>query len=178
MSVEAGLAATAAIESQSTVAVNQAVQAAQQWSMVQNFELSINEAAQGLQTGAATCQQADLICKKIAIQHNDPSAQFIPEMQIWPKGQSNDLGKQIFNYVEQFSQRAKNMDAEMNAAVTKPDRASSPSATAPSEPSDSFSAADALKLMQRSYEFALETYLISNASSLSTRIFNQLMKEQ
>jgi hypothetical protein len=181
MSTEAGLAAAAAIdtaESQNTAAFSQAIQVAQQLTTAQNFELSINEAAQSLQTGAAACQQADLACRKAAIQYNEPASQFIPEMQVLPADNSNDLGKRVISFVDQFSQRAKNFSAELDGAVTKIDGASLPSAATSSTPAQTFGIADSLKLMQRTYEFALETYLISNASSLSTRIFNQLMKEQ
>jgi hypothetical protein len=181
MSLEGSLAAAAAIdanESQSTVAVNQAIQAAQQWTMAQNFELSINEAAQSLQTGAAACQQADLSCKKAAIQNNELSGQFIPEVQVWPSDHSHDLSKQVIGYVDQYSQRAKNFTTEIDGMLTKAEDVSATSATTLSTPARAFDPSEALRLMQRTYEFALETYLISNASSLSTRIFNQLMKEQ
>jgi hypothetical protein len=181
MSTEAGLAAAAAIdasESQNAAAYNQAIQAAQQLTTAQNFELGITEAAQNLQTGAAACQQADMACKKSAIQHNEPSSQFIPEMQVWPQDQSSGLGKQVIGFVDQFSQRAKSMASEIDATVAKIDDASLASATTPSAPAPTFDPAEALRLMQRTYEFAIEAYLISNASSLSTRIFNALMKEQ
>jgi len=185
MSMEAGLAAAAAIdanESRSPVSVNQAIQAAQQWAMAQNFELSINEAALNSQTGAAACQQADLTCKKAAIQHNEPPNQFIPEMRVWPQDQSGNLGKRLIDYVDQYSQRARDFFGEIDGTVNKlggtsPTSAATPSS--PAQPSNSaFNSADALRVLEHGFEFAIETSLISNASSLSTRIFNQLMKEQ
>jgi hypothetical protein len=183
MSAEAGLAATAAVdasESQSTAAFNQAIQAHQQVTLAQNFESSINEAAQSLQTGAAACQQADLTCKKAAIQHNEPSSQSIPEMRVWPQDQSSGLGAQVTAFVDQFSQRAKNLSGEIDSIVNKiegptshPAATTSASALAPE-----FHITDALKLMENTFEFAVEASLISNASSLSTRIFNELLREQ
>jgi hypothetical protein len=181
MSTEAGLAAAAAIdtaESQNTGAFSQAMQVAQQLTTAQNFELSINEAAQSQQAGAVACQQADLACRKAAIQYNEPASQSIPEIQVWPADNSNHLGKQVIGFVDQFSQKAKNFSVEIDGAVTKIEGASVPSATTPSTPAQVFDPSDALRLMQRTFEFAVEASLVSNASSLSTRIFNQLMKEQ
>jgi hypothetical protein len=185
MSMEAGLAAAAEIdanESRSSVSVNQAIQAAHEWTMAQNFELRINEAAESSLTGAAACQQADLTCKKAAIQYNELSSQLIPEMHVWPQDQSGNLGKRLIDYAEQYSQRAKNIFSEIDGTVDKMGGISPTSATAPSssaQPLNSaFSPADALRTLERGFEFAIETSLISNASTLSTRIFNQLMKEQ
>jgi hypothetical protein len=180
MSSEAGLAALAAIDStdsQNTTTFNQVIQAAQQWNEAQNFELGISEAAESLQTGAVACQQADLSCRGTAIDHNGSYTRIIPEVQVRPIDGSSDLGQQVITYVDQYSQRAKNYSSEIDNAVTKIEQAP-PSATDLTPIAPPFDPATALKLLQHTYEFALETYLISNASSLSTRIFNQLMKEQ
>jgi len=177
----AGSAAVAAIdaaESQTTSAVSQAVQSVQQWNMAQNFELGITEALQGAQTGAAACQQADLACRKANVQQASLSPQFVPEARMLPPDHSIDLGKQIVDYVDQFSQREKSITSEIDSNLSKIEEVSISSATGVPASTPSIDMASALRFMQHTFEFALETSLISTASSESAKIFNQLMKEQ
>ena len=182
MSGEAGVTAIAAIQdlsaSENLSSIQQAAAMSNHADMASKFELSLSNIAD---TAPLKCDVATQSCRRSASLEEGLSVNALPS-EVMVRGPSLSTGStdQVVSYLDGYSHRAKDFMASVDDAVSKVE----PNGTAPASEAPGTSSAagvdasGALKLMQHSFTFAIETYLISNASSLSTRIFNQLMKEQ
>ena len=80
--------------------------------------------------------------------------------------------------MDQYSERAKNVTADLESAISKHEQPAIGSAHNSSPASETPNPADALRLMAKTFEFTIETDLIKNITSIGTQTFNSLMKEQ
>lgn len=179
MSGEVGVSVVAAVQdlnAQKLDAVNQAIDAASEQALSQKFDLSLTQMADA---SAINCEPMGEPCRKVVNvgQQLEISAG-IPQAELRGPTQSSTIGDNMVSYLDGYSQRATNFTNEMNGTIEKMEGVTPSKPTAHGDITNSLDPASALRLMQHTFEFTVETYLISNASSLSTRIFNQLMREQ
>lgn len=186
MSSEMSLGALEAVQQatkQDAAIQTQAMAAASQAMMAQRFELGLIRASE---LNAATFQATEESRRKtIVAQRENLSTSDIPEVEVQPGGKPDNLAKEVVSYLDGFSLRAKSYTSDLDNAVSKIDGnlPVAPSETAsgqavPTEGKTTLDPASALRFMQRTFEFALETHLISNASTASTKVLNDLMKGQ
>lgn len=172
---EAGaVAAIDAVQGQDKSGHTDAIRVAQQIQGAQSFEASLERMSQVSPNGAASCQQGELNCKKTALASNAPAQ--VQEAAMYRPDSASNLGQSLLSYMDKYSEKARNYSAELNSAFSG--NAQAPAGAAGAGNPAPINPTDALKLMAKTFEFSIETHLITNISSTSSNIFNSLMKEQ
>ena len=114
-----------------------------------------------------------------------PTDRPLYEFTLHPMGDNQTLQRRVTDYLEGFSGRASSYASEIKSmfpaapssgggAVAGAVNASG----APISPDGAMSAETAMKLMKRTFEFAVEVEFVSSASQKSTKVVNELMKGQ
>jgi hypothetical protein len=163
------------------------VTALNQAMMAQQFEMGLTHASE---TGAASFQEVEESRRKtVTAMRDNLQSSGIPEVAVHSAAPFHDFGKDIVSYMDGFSSRAKEYVSDANsfsqlqaANPVAPVEKNAPSGSDASKPAsaapDVFDPGAALRLMMESYQFSLETHLLTNAASQATGAFNGLMREQ
>jgi hypothetical protein len=187
MSVEAGLGAVEAVgqaTKQNPAEIQQAVLVAGQSQLAQDFELGLVKASE---TSAASFQASEEARRKgiEVAQREALNVSEATQIEVRPSDHQGDLGKDISSYMQGFQGRTSGYSSDLEDFISKLSGGAKASGieTAGSAPDaaskdNAFNAASALHVVERSFEFAIEAELVSNASKHSTQVFNDLMKGQ
>ena len=161
--------------------VNQAMMASNQAMLAQQFELGMTRASEA---GAATFKTLEESTAnhmhKGALQVSE-----IPEIDVRPAPSSDGkLGEKFGSYMDDFNKRAAEFPAEVanmigntgsgsgEGSVTDTLGSLAPGAGSVINPGAS------LSMMQKSFQFRIETEVVSTVSRNTTKVVNDLMKGQ
>jgi hypothetical protein len=111
------------------------------------------------------------------------------EMRIEPPSISDGMGGKIMDHLETFYGRAQVWQAlgatspssaspDITGSIDKPASAAQPATPGRSGDPAVFDVSHASAMLEQAFSFAIETTLISKASTESTRIFNTFLKGQ
>lgn len=160
--------------------IKQATALADQATMAQRFEVGLTRASELSATSLQGVEEAKR--KTIVSQRAELKTLDIPEVEVKPSPGSSGFGQEVINYLDGFRQRSDAYVSELNGVVErlqeKPVEKASGGLDSAKTEDKGLTTAEALRLMQHSYQFAMEAHLVSNAASQSTRVFNELMKGQ
>ena len=113
-----------------------------------------------------------------------PADRPLYEFTLHPMGDNQTLQRRVTDYLEGFSGRASSYASEIKSMFpAAPSGGGVVAGTvnasgAPISPDGAMSAETAMKLMKRTFEFAVEVEFVSSASQKSTKVVNELMKGQ
>lgn len=183
---EAGVFAVEAIgqaAKQNPAEMQQAMLVAGDVKQAQAFELGLQKASE---TSAANFQAIEETRRRAVETANRVQLAETTRIEVRPNSDKNSLGSGLTTYMESFQGRTAGYPSELESFIAK--IGDSPKLSAAERPAsstdgatandDSLNAKDALHILERSFQVAIETELVSNASKHSTQVFNDLMKGQ
>lgn len=182
MSFDVGGGGIAAAIQQSIV---QTPLSSQPAALAQQFEAGLQRASE---TSAMAAKQAEEAYRK-ASEIGDRDRKLInkvQEVQVQPAPLPNAMDEKVVDYLESFHDRTKNFSGIMNEVVKnvggsgdKPSVEISKISTSGAMPGTGPNDLQvAIEMLEKSFAFAIETTLVSKASTESTRVFNNLLKGQ
>lgn len=186
MSFEVGVGAVETVGQSIKQAPAEAYQApivASNDQLAQSFESGLMKASEA---ASASFQAADEARRKTAeLAIRDGVAAPAAQVEVRPSDRPTSLGNGVVSYMESFQQRTAAYPSELEDFINKVSDGAKVSgaggasngATGVTE-SDMPSTREVLHIVQRSFQFAIEAELVSNASKHSTQVFSDLMKGQ
>ncbi len=104
----------------------------------------------------------------------------IYEFQLHPVGDNQTPQRRLAEYLQDFSTRASNYAGDVNGATqsVSSDNVGSTAGVTNAVSEKSLSGHEALEMMKKTFEFAVEVELVSSVSNKSTKVVNDLMKGQ
>ncbi len=187
MSFEAGIGAVEAVGQavkQNPAEIQQAVLVAGETHLAQAFEAGLMKASE---TSAVSFGAAEESRRKgIEVsRHEGLKLSEATKIEVRPSEDHNSLGKAISSYMEEFHGRTSGYTSELDEFVSKIGGGTETGtgtagivSSGLSGKDGHFNASDALHMVERSFQFAIEAEIVSNASKHSTQVFNDLMKGQ
>jgi hypothetical protein len=169
---------------QQIAVLNQQMQAATQAAAAQRFEMGLTRASE---TAASTFEGLQDSARKSTETASSHAikVQDIPQFELKPSfGSDNKLGEKFKDYMEGFNQRATQLPNEVNEYISGGGKSvdSVPSLEAtehgPQSNGGPLTPQGALELMRKSFEFRVETEVVTAVSRNTTKVINDLMKGQ
>ena len=189
MSFEAGVGAVEAVgqsAKQSSPADNhQAALVGGSYQLAQTFESGLMKASEAAAASFQAAEEARRKTAELAVRENLKSPE-ATQIDVRPSDDRGSLGKGVATYMHGFQERTSGYSAELDDFLTKVSEGAKINgsdsvetvSTGVSANDNLPSSQDVLHIVQRSFQFAIEAELVSNASKHSTQVFNDLMKGQ
>lgn len=186
MSVDGGIGAVEAIgqaaKQNPAAEIQQPVQVAGDAKLAQSFELGLVKASEATAVNFQAVEEARRKTVEASAHSHVAEA---TQIEIRPADDQGGLGKGLSNYMEGLQGRTAAYPNELERFISSvgdiPNFGAAPFGEKLGGLSDSgtpLKAADALHIMERSFQFAVEASLVSNASQHSTKVLDDLLKGQ
>jgi hypothetical protein len=178
MSVGGGIGAVEAVlqtAKQSPTDFQQAIPVVGDAKLAQSFEAGLIKASEASASSFQAVEEGRRKAIDASVRDKFEVAE-ATQIDVRPTEYRGDLGKGIVTYMEDFQGRTANYPQEIQglvANVFNPDLS-----TGVGTKEGDLGAGDALRILQRSFQFAIEAQLVSNASHHSTQVLNDLLKGQ
>ncbi|MBJ7533121.1 hypothetical protein JDN40_03205 [Rhodomicrobium vannielii ATCC 17100] len=181
MSFEAGIGAVEAVGQavrQSAVEVQQAAVSVSDVHLAQAFETGIAKASETASLSFQATEEARRKAVETAGSARVDLAQSTT-VEMRPADGRDSLGGGLSSYMETFQSRTSGYSSQVDEFVSKiVGTGEAGTSEGAKDGGEAFSTAEALRLLKGSFQFAIETQLVANASKHSTQVFNDLMKGQ
>jgi hypothetical protein len=187
MSFEAGVGAVEAVgqSAKQTPAENhQTALVGNTYQLAQIFESGLMKASEAAAASFQAAEEARRKTAEVAVRE-DLNLE-ATQIDVRPSDDSGSLGKGVATYMQGFQERTSGYPAELDDFLMKVSEGAKINGDGNAEivsagvsASDNLpSSKEVLHILQRSFQFAIEAELISNASKHSNQVFNDLMKGQ
>jgi hypothetical protein len=188
MSVQAGFSAIEAVGKapvQSPAEMLQAAVPGNELQLAQVFESGLTKASETSAVSLQVVEDARRIAPTLSGEAAIKPSNWT-QLEVRPQGGDGGLSKGIASYMKGFESRTSTYPSELDDFVEKissgpRDSGIGGAGSAFADPAGKtglLDAREALHMVERSFQFAIEAELVSNASKHSTQVFNDLMKGQ
>lgn len=157
------------------IAIQQAMEAAHEAKLANNFEISASRVSEI----SATDLQSPLGANEVRT-YNTTGA---TELNLYPKDNGSTIVTNTLAYLEGFSDRAKQFDLKGMGDLASIDKSPNQKTSAATKVKDESVIGDlgtnqAIQYMKDTFRFAIESEFISAVSTRTSKTFNDLMKGQ